>query len=290
MFEKLFEEELHDLRINIKFNGLLFGVMAVSALAALAIFFLLQTDSPFVPLISLAILFLPPSLLYFFLDYFHDRKQKKIDEELPEVLFQVAAFPRNTPMEKIIGSVAEKNSVLGTEFRKAGNLIKAGFAINEALLEIAGKNDSILLKRSISLILDAYESGGEISFALNEIAQDISEMHSLQKQNAAAFSTQKYTLLAGVAVLIPLILGLLLGVVGSLHFNSGDSIFGMKDNSGLVSAIRVSVPAYLFLLSIAASTFVAMQEGKLKKAPAYFCMLLPCSLAIFHALQRFPLI
>ncbi|MFH1257704.1 MAG: type II secretion system F family protein, partial [Candidatus Micrarchaeota archaeon] len=277
--------ELSFLKIKIPFNHLLFYTLIISSAMSAVLFFTIQTDYLLKIAMFLSTLLLPPSLLYFFLDYLHDRKQKRIDAELPDALFQIAAFPKDTPMEKIIETVANKDSVLGREFRKADNLIKAGFPTEEAIGRIAGTNDSILLKRSISLALEAYGSGGNLSAPLNEIAQDIFEMQSLQKEAAAGFSMQKYTLLAGVAILIPLILGLLLSVIGALQFDTVDSIFQLKNSPELLPTVIVAVQVYIFLLSIISSAFVSLQEGKIKKAPLYFSMLFPCSLLVFNVVK-----
>ncbi len=281
MFEDLFSEELQSLRIKCSFNRLLFGTIIASSFAALIFFLFSQTEPFFKSLISLAILFLPPSLLYFLLDYLHDGKLKQIDAELPEALFQIAAFPQNTSMEKIIESVAEKKTPLGREFLKAHNLIKAGFATSEALETIGNDSGSPLLRRSVSLIIQAYESGSDLGICISEIASDIFEMQSLRKEASSLAAMQKYTLLAGSGVLIPLILGLLLGIVSSLPMSEDATLQGFGHNHALLLAIDGSIHAYLLILAALCAIFVAFQDGKIKKAPVYFCMLLPSSQFVF---------
>jgi pilus assembly protein TadC len=285
MLENLFEEEIANLGLNVKFNTLLFCVLAASSAISILIFYFIQMEIVVEAIVCLAILLLPSILFFFFLEYLKDQKQKSIESQLPEVLFQIAAFPKNTSMEKIIESIAGKETVLGKEFKCAKNLIEAGFPVQESLSEISNNNSSMLLKRSVTLLLELYETGGELTQCLNEIAQDIFEMHSLQKEAQSAFSMQKYTLFAGICLFMPLILGLLCGVTSSLDFNMQDSIFGMKDNSALIDAIMLSIQIYLFLLSAIASAFMAMQEGRIKKAPVYFCMLFISGILVFNLVK-----
>ncbi|MFH1750271.1 MAG: hypothetical protein ABH863_01180 [Candidatus Micrarchaeota archaeon] len=288
MLDNEFREELAGLGIPFKFNGLLFAILAVSGVLSLTPLIFVGGD-PFPRLLlGLAILSLPPSLLYFLLDYMRDSKQNAIEEALPEALFRIASFPPGTPLEKIIEGIAAMDSPLGREFQKADRMAKAGIPTDASLVSIAENNSSPLLKSGISMILETYEIGAPTS-ALETIASDLLEMQSVRKEATSALSLQKYTLLGACGILIPVILSLLLGTVFSLGFTLDDSIFGdAQGNAGLLAAAIGAIQIYLFLLCAIAGVFIALQEGKLKKAPVYFCMLFPGALLIFHVLRGMP--
>lgn len=289
-FQNLFVKELSELGIRHDFNRIIFAILCASALASCLIFYFSGLDFSINALICLSVLILPCMLFYFYLDFQRDEHQKTLESSLPEALFQIASFPKNTSMEEIIDTVAKKENLLGSEFEKASNQIKSGFGTKSSLMRIASKNSSNLLSRCISLILEVYENGGEFNAQLNDIAQDIFEMHSIQKESNAAFSIQKYTLLAGVALFIPIILGLLTGIIFSLDFASNEDIFQNQTDPDLIPAILFSVQIYLFILSALSGIFLAMQEGRIKKAAVYFCMLFGSSAIVFNLVKNIRLI
>lgn len=286
MWEKLFEEELKGQRIDFKFNALLFWIIAASGLLSLCAFYFSGTPVSLKILVSLAIFILPASLFCLLLDYLRDKKQRRIENELPVLLAELASFPENAPMEKMVEETSKRDSPLGNEFRKAHNMINAGIPTDRAISEICKRNPSPLLARSLSLLGDSYRNGGDSISCLGKIAQDLQSLRSLKKQSVSALSLQKYTLLAAVGVLIPAILAALVGLCTSLNFDGAIWEFGGgPKNSGLLGVITLAVQIYLFLLCAIASGFIAMQEGKLKKAPVYFCMLLPTSMLLFNLLS-----
>ncbi|MEK6954163.1 MAG: type II secretion system F family protein [Candidatus Micrarchaeota archaeon] len=286
MREKLFFEELESIGIRKDFKELILLLGGISGAIGIAIHFLLAFPFPLEFLIPISVFILPPSLLYSLLGYLKDKKQKDIDSDLPGALFQISSYPQNTPMEKIIEESARRDSPLGREFKKAHNMISAGYGADQALLEISNDNNSPLLKRAISMLLEAYESGEELMQPLGGIASDILEMHALQRELASALSLQKYTVLGAAGILVPAILGLLLGAIAGMNLDFDFGIFGKPQSSAyLLPTIAISIQIYLFLLSILASAFIAMQEGKLKKAPVYFCMLAPSSILLFNLLK-----
>ncbi|HLC47839.1 MAG TPA: type II secretion system F family protein [Candidatus Norongarragalinales archaeon] len=286
MRENLFDLELRSLRIKLGFDSLLFGILAISSVASIIFLGSFESDPFLRGAASLAILALPASLFYFLLDYLRDSRQRHLEEELPECLFQIASFPEGTPLEEIIERIAQRPSLLGNEFKRARNMINAGLPTQEAIAAVTEGNSSRLLSRAISLLLETYKEGGKTMQALGRIAQDIYEMQALQRESASGLAMQKYSLLAATGILVPGILAILLSMASSLDFPSGgETIWGNASNAGLISAAILSIQVYLFSLSAIAGIFLAMQEGKLKKAPVYFCMLFPCSIALFNLLR-----
>jgi len=229
----------------------------------------------------------PPAALYFFYEYREVRKTREIEEALPAALFQIASFPRRTSMEKIIRSIAKADyGELSRAFARAERLVNAGMSVPEALEELQKRNRSLLLDRAVSLLLEAYKSGADMGNAFKEVAEDIFDLQSARKEAASALALQKYTLLAGGCLLVPIILALVLNIVGGLGFDYG---LGM----GASPAERKEVyetaiwagQAYLAIFACIASVFAAVQEGQAKKAVLYFVLLAPLSLLLFNAVR-----
>jgi len=234
----------------------------------------------------------PPVMIFFYFDYVESKRIREIEENLPAALFQIASFPRRTSMEKIMREIAKSDyGALSEEFAKATRQVDAGSPVPKALESIASENNSMLLRRACSLLSESYQTGADMSTAFKEVAEDIFEMQAIQKQTAAALSLQKYTLLAGGCVLVPLILALLLNIVSSLQFDlAGISSVTPEQRQALLDAAVLGSQAYLVIFAAIASVFVATQESNKKKAVLYFTLLFPLALAVFHSVRGLPLL
>ncbi|HII39501.1 TPA: type II secretion system F family protein [Candidatus Micrarchaeota archaeon] len=233
----------------------------------------------------------PPVIIYFYSEYTRSLRTKEIEENLPPALFQIASFPRRTSMEKIMREIAKSDyGSLSEEFAKANRQIAAGASVPQSLDQMAALNDSVILQRACNLLAETYRTGADMSEAFKEVADDVFELQNLQKQTAAALSLQKYTLLAGGCVLVPLILGIILSIVTALNFDfEGITLSTAAQRASLVETAMLGAQIYLVIFAAIASVFVAMQEANAKKAVLYFILLFPVSLAIFYLLKSMPL-
>ncbi len=231
-----------------------------------------------------SVIVLPLLTYYFYLEYLEEKKQKEIEKELPPALFQIASFPKNTPIENLISSISDSDyGELSKEFDKARNQIVSGIDVKTALKNISKRNDSFLLRRAIELIVDAYEAGTDLSKTMKEVAEECYELQAIAKQSRANLQIQKYTVLASSAILVPLILSLLLGIISSLNFN----FEGISNNVGaeMLSSCIIGEEIYLIILGAMSAVFIAAQEGSRKKAVLYFAFILPLSLSIYFVVK-----
>jgi hypothetical protein len=198
-------------------------------------------------------------------------------------------------MEKILESLAASNSgALSDEFRFALARIERGASVKQALESFAARNPSLLAKRSVGLLLSAYEGGADLAPAFREVAEDAFDLQAISRENAAAAALQKYTLLAGGAFLVPAILGVLLNLVTSLGVG-GFAAFGeaegaaaqaaLAQRAAVQAAVVAGAQAYLVVFAALAGFFVASVEGAKRKAVLYFAFMAPLALVVFHAVQ-----
>jgi hypothetical protein len=158
---------------------------------------------------------------------------------------------------------------------------------------LAARNDSALLRRSVDLLVAAYETGADLAPAFREVAEDAFDLQAISRESAAAGALQKYTLLAGGALFVPAILSVLLGLVSSLGV-TGFSFSGeegaaagaaLAQRAAVQNAVVFGAQAYLVIFAALAGAFVAAAEGAKRKAVLYFAFMAPCALLVFHALQ-----
>ncbi|MCX6767535.1 MAG: type II secretion system F family protein [Candidatus Micrarchaeota archaeon] len=238
-------------------------------------------------LIAALTAFAPPACLYFFDEYNAAKKTREIEETLPAALFQVASFPKRTSMERIIRSLAKSDyGELSAEFAKTERLVNAGMSVPDALEELKKRNKTLLLDRAATLLIEAYNSGADMSKAFREVAEDVFDLQSVRKEAASAVALQKYTLLAGGCVLVPIILALVLNIVGALDFDEGLGFgAGAAERRELYATALWASQTYLVIFAAIASAFVATQEGQAKKAVIYFAFLAPITLLLFTAVR-----
>ena len=270
-------------------------VAAASLALSFTELFLLSISFFQLALAFVATLLLPSLLLWFYWDYVREKRLKEIDAALPGALLQAASFPKRASMEKIIEALANGgHGELSKEFEKTLRQIENGSSVPRALEGFTERNPSLLVRRSVDLLLASYERGVDLAPAFREVAEDAFDLQAISRENAAAGALQKYTLLAGGAFLVPAILGVLLNLVASLGVG-GYASFGeaegaaaqaaLAQRAAVQSAVVVGAQAYLVIFAALAGAFVASTEGARRKAVLYFAFMAPCALIVFHALQ-----
>lgn len=269
-------------------------ILAAAAGIAAGLFELLFLDLPLHQgaLLFFATLFIPPSFTYAYLDYSASKQNREIEAALPEALFQAASFPGESGTEEALRSIARSGcGALSEEFAKACKRVRGGASVPRALERMSGENDSALLSRVTRLLSNAYENGGNQSLAFKEAGEEALQMQLLEKENAASLATQKYTLLAASAVLVPAILALLLNIVSTLGEGLASGILAYStasnaEREALLNAVAMGNAAYLALFALMSSYFVASFEGNTKKVVIYASFTLPTALLLFEVIRN----
>ena len=226
-----------------------------------------------------------PVLLYMWLGLAVERRRAELERYLPDALFQAASAHKGTSFERLIASLAASPyGSLAAEFRRAQKEIETGSPVPEALEKIARRNDSPLLGRAISLLQQAYRTGADASYAMREAAEDIFSLGAIVRERAASMALQRYTVLLAGGLLVPLILGAMHAMVGSLGLVGGPGLeigLPVSARAELLATGAFGAQIYLLVFAGLAAWFVAAQEGRPKAALLYFVLLAPASLGIF---------
>ena len=225
--------------------------------------------------------------------YRKSKRERKIERELPQALYQASNMLAYTSLEETLESLTKQETEVGKEFAKALKEIQNGESVENALKNISERVRTSLVERAVRLLILSYRAGSESSQALQEIAEDTQQTLQARAEQAAASTIEKYTLLIAGALLVPLILGSMISIVNSLDLEAV-SYYGFGTQSEDKDLIRANSvlgsQIYTALYALMASFFVAYQEGRKEKTLLYAAILLPSSIAIFNASQNMSLL
>lgn len=206
-----------------------------------------------------------------------DKRASAIEEILPNALQLISANIRAgmTPDKAIWLSARPEFGQLQAEIKKVGSETLGGTPLADAFLAMHSRVKSRVLERTVKLIVEGMESGGELARLLSETANEIRSMSSLRKEMDA--NTAMYTTFITFASLIgaPLLLGIstffvemLTKLTTSINIGGGLETARMSGISLMGFAIRVS-PDFLFRFSIAVifvtAFFTSLLIGLIKK-------------------------
>lgn len=218
--------------------------------------------------------------------YFEERKKKKIEESMPDVLFQASLFSGSASMEKIMEFIAEAGlRFISDEFRQALNEVRKGASIEESLKGINERCRSQVVERVINLLVQGYRSGAEMNKVFKECAEDILSTQQIIKERNAAMLVERYTLFFAGGLLVPAVLGLIAGLVKRLDFTGLSSLdlgLGNQLRGLLLENALLGNQVYIMEYALIASCFIALQENHLRKAVVYAVILMPSALLAYH--------
>jgi len=222
--------------------------------------------------------------------YTEEKKDRRVEKHLAEAIYHAASLAGCTSFENVLKALAESDyGVLSGEFKKAYNAVRSGESVELALEKMAKRNSSKMLNRTVNIMLSGYRTGIDLSKALREAAEDIEKTLAIDRENSASIVVEKYTILFAGGIIVPLILGAMISLVGSIDLSSLQE-FGMGGQSKetLENAVFGN-QIYVAIYSIIASIFVAYQENRIENSLVYILFLLPVSLVLFNIARAFGL-
>jgi len=254
-------------------------------LALIISFNIIKTNVQIIPLIALAGFFTPFFIIYLFEDLLFEYKKRQKEELLSDLLLEASVFCDESSMEQTIKKIANQDfDLLSSDFNRANNEIKNGASIDTALIRIKELNKSRIYSRVIDLFLQGYQSGAKISDTLKETAEDLLETKAILKERQAVMIVTKYTLLLSAGIIVPAVLGSIVGLVSGLNFYSMGEIglgLSIELRKSLFEMAILGTNLYIIEYSLLSSFFLALQEGNKKNFWIYTLFLTPCSIIVF---------
>ncbi len=224
-------------------------------------------------------------------------RETQIETEKEDMFLQFTrslaeSVKTGTPVSKSITNIKDKSfGVLSPHIKKLSNQISMGIPLKKSLQTFAKDVGNKTISRSLTLIGQAEQAGGDIGKILESVAESINVAEKLKKERKAAISTliiQGYIIFF-IFILIILvmqfkIIPMLSGISG---IGDSSAISGLSTGSGAGEAINQDEisNAFLYLLLIqgffSGLTIGKLSEGSIKRGIKHSITLVIMSFVIF---------
>lgn len=242
----------------------------------------------------LLILVLIWSLLYAYLDLQIFKRKVELEEVLPDFLQLTAANIRaGLPIDKALWyAIRPRFGVLAREIEMVAKETMAGKDLKDALKEFSMKYDSAILQRSVNLLIEGLEAGGEIGDLLNKISLNIQELRILHKEMAANVTTYIIFISFANVIAAPFLLALsnqLIKIVSQLSSRidtsaAGTSGLGVSFGGSAITSgdFQIFAVVSLAITSFFSSIIIAtIKKGNIKGGLKYIPMFIISSIVLF---------
>jgi pilus assembly protein TadC len=190
-------------------------------------------------------------LFYLFLDVKIFQRRMDIEEVLPDFLQLTSANVRaGMPIDKALWfAVRPRFGVLSKEIETVAKEVMSGEELNDALQRFSDKYNSDLVKRSVNLMIEGIEAGGEVGDLLNKISSDIQEARIMRKEMTADVMTYVIFISFAAIVAAPLLMALSYNLLSVITM-----IMGKVTVTG-ASAAGANMPIQISKVSVQPSDF-----------------------------------
>lgn len=235
-------------------------------------------------------------MFYFAVDLRIFRRKVDIEEVLPDFL-QLTATNINAGMtidKALWYAVRPRFGVLAKEIEAVAKETMSGIDLKVALEKFASRYDSIILKRSISMLNEGIDAGGKIGDLLNKIALNIQEQKILMKEMSANVTTYVIFITFATIVAAPFLFALS-GVLINVVQNLGAALSSTKivaanipiglsfSGTGVAqSDFRVFAIVSLTLTSFFSALLIStIKKGNIKSGIKYIPIFIITSITIY---------
>ncbi len=277
--------------LNIIISGFIiyyFSARKPSTLAHISVFLLNQWTFGF-----LALLLFAWFLFFMVIDLRIYQRNVGIEEVLPDFLQLTSANIRaGMAIDQALWQAIRPNfGVLAKEMENVAKQTMSGTSLEDALIEFASKYDSTVLKRSISLLIEGLNAGGEIGELLDRISSNIQESRTMQKEMSASVTT--YTIFIGFASIVaaPFLLALssqllviIQNIISSISIPNTGSSFAISFTKVGVEPMQFRIFAMVTLsltALISAAIVSTIKKGNVKAGLKYIPAFITATLLIF---------
>jgi pilus assembly protein TadC len=252
-------------------------------------------------LVFIVLLFILWVLFYVVVDLKIFKRKVDIEDVLPDYLQLTASnIKAGMTIDRALWyAVRPRFGVLAKEIETVAKETMRGQDLKTALQKFADKYDSVLLKRSISLLIEGLEAGGEIGDLLNKIAVNIQENKIMRKEMAANVTTYvifiSFATIAAAPVLFALS-GVLIKVIANLGSTLGGVTSGASSagfalsfsGAGIkYSDFRIFAVVSLILTSLFSAMIIStIKKGNAKQGFKYIPIFMVITVTLFFIADK----
>ncbi len=231
----------------------------------------------------------PLFLNYLWQDVSFENRKRKKEGMLAELLLEASVFCDESSFLNTIKRLGESDfELIANDFSRVYREIKAGASASDAIERLKRLNKSQAYSRVANLLLQGYNSGAKMSEVFKDTAEDLMEMQAIMRERQAVMLINKYTLMLASALIVPAILGLIVGLVQGLSFDSvGELSFGLSIEARKAIFASAMLGAWIYIVeyAIISSFFLAIQEGNKKNFWINALLIVPIALIVFASAQ-----
>ncbi|MBI2652984.1 type II secretion system F family protein [Candidatus Woesearchaeota archaeon] len=224
------------------------------------------------------------------------KRKLDVEEVLPDFL-QLTASNINAGMtidRALWYAVRPRFGVLAKEIEIVAKETMSGVDLKTALEKFASRYDSVILKRSISMLNEGIEAGGEIGDLLNRVAVNIQEQKSMMKEMSANVMTYVIFITFATVVAAPFLFALS-GVLVEVVHNLGSALGSTTSaaaNAGIPltfsgtgisqSDFRIFAVVSLVITSLFSAMMIStIKKGNIKSGVKYIPIFIGISLILY---------
>jgi len=248
-------------------------------------------------LIFVAMFLIIGLLFFFYIDVKIYQRKIGIENVFPDFLQLTSANIRaGMPIDQALWHAIRPNfGVLAKEMENVAKQTMSGTDLEQGLTEFSKKYDSDLLKRSISLLIEGLNAGGEIGELLDRISTNIQESRMIQKEMAASVTTYaifiSFASIAGAPFLLALssqLLKIIEQIIADIEIpESGGGMTISFSSVGVTPAdFKIFAIVTLIITSIMSAAIVAtIKKGNIKEGLKYIPAFVIATLVIYLLLD-----
>jgi len=182
------------------------------------------TQNPFYVLISLILV---PAMYYMvistMLSILSDQRARFVEETLPDALLLMSSNLRSglATDEAIMLSSRPEFGFLADKLKEVGERVATGETIESAFMKLSEGIDSPILEKTVNLVVEGIQSGGEMATLLEETATDIRDNDLLQREIRSVILVYALFIFIAAVVTAPILYAISTHLAGALSRLSG---------------------------------------------------------------------
>jgi len=173
--------------------------------------------------------------VYGMYEYLRQRRLNIIDNIFPDFIRDLSESRRAgmTFTKAILFASNGNYGILTPEIQKVSQQVSWGASVTDALISFSKRVNTLSVKRTVSLIVEASRSGGNVADVLDVASKDAREIRMLENERKINMATYVVVIYVGMMVFLAIILILLTSFLPSLTGDvgtAGQSIMGGGNN------------------------------------------------------------
>jgi len=239
-----------------------FGIGAAFILLIVAFIFFRDSKFFFFLLGIIVVIAALPFFTSFLIGLGREREKEEMFLEFSRDLSEGVAA--GIPIPKSVLNVSDKDyGSLTMHIRKLANQISLGIPFRKALVTFSKDTKNRIIRRSVHIIIEAEESGGEIGSTLDSVAKSVSEVEDVKKERRSIMYNQ---IVQGYMIFLMFIIIMLILQIWLLP--KIQEVSALSGDSGFASSTPVDVQFLnntLFALILIQSIFTGLVIGQLSE-------------------------